>query len=102
MESDERRRILLNRRLKSLEDMIANILETLRDDNKSQSLLNIVRSNASFEQIQLFLAQNVQQSTSLNRIMNLENIHPGSRDTQDSEQSDQQRIMRISNLTESH
>lgn len=82
--------------------MIANILETLRDDNKSQSLLNIVRSNASFEQIQLFLAQNMQQSTSLNRIMNLENIHSDLRDTQDSEQSDQQGIMRISNLTESH
>ncbi len=102
MESDERRRILLNRRLKSLEDMIANIFEILRDDNKSESLLNIIRSNASFEQIQLFLAQNMQQSTSLNRIMNLENIHPDSRDTQDSEQNIQQGIMSIGNLTESH
>ena len=78
------------------------MLETLRDDNKSQSLLNIVRSNASFEQIRLFLAQNPQQSTSSNRIMHLENSHPDSRNTQDSEQNDQQGIMSIGNLTESH
>ncbi len=101
MESDERRKILLNHRLKSLEDMIANILETLRDDNKSQSLLSIVRSNASFEQIQLFLAQNLQQSTSSNRIMNLESSHLDSRNAQDSE-NNQHETMRISNLTTSH
>ena len=82
--------------------MIANILETLRDDNKFQSLLNIVRSNASFEQIRVFLAQNPQQSTSSNRIINFENSHLDSRDTQDSEQNDQQGIMSIGNLTESH
>lgn len=102
MESDERRRILLIRRLKSLEDMIANILETLQDDNKSQPLLNIVRSNASFEQIRLFLEQSLQQSTSSNRIMNFKKSHPDSRDTQDSEQNDQQGIMDIGNLTARH
>ena len=81
--------------------MIANILETLRDDNKSQSLLNLVRSNASFEQIQLFLAQNLQQSTSLNRIINIESSHLDSRNTQDSE-NNQHETMRISNLTTSY
>jgi hypothetical protein len=48
-DTDNRRRNLLLQRISTLENMITNILETVRDEEKSERFISIVRSNASFD-----------------------------------------------------
>jgi hypothetical protein len=45
------------RKTKALEDTIIDILEALRNEEGSQRLITLVRSNASIEQIQQFVAR---------------------------------------------
>ncbi|CEL11841.1 hypothetical protein ASPCAL14936 [Aspergillus calidoustus] len=53
---------LLLQRISTLENTIANILETVRDEEKSKRFISVVRSNASFEQIQQVLSQETRRS----------------------------------------
>jgi hypothetical protein len=46
------------RKTKALEDTIIDILEALRNKERSERLITLVRSNASLEQIQQFVARN--------------------------------------------
>jgi hypothetical protein len=51
------------RKTKALEDTIIDIVEALRNEERSQRLITLVRSNASLEQIQQFLARDLSIDT---------------------------------------
>jgi hypothetical protein len=51
------------RKTKALEDTIISILEALRNEERSQRLITLVRSNASLEQIKQFLARDLSMNT---------------------------------------
>ncbi|KAL3449627.1 hypothetical protein BJX65DRAFT_41928 [Aspergillus insuetus] len=61
-DTDNRRRNSLLQKINTLEDMITNILTTLRDKEKAECFITVVRSNASFTQIQQVLAQSSQET----------------------------------------
>jgi hypothetical protein len=97
-DTDNRRRNLLLQRISTLENTITNILETVRDEEKSERFISVVRSNASFEQIQQVLARNLGKDTSLGI-----NIRPGctalkSQETRRSGLSDIRGLMAIDSL----
>ncbi|KAL4805757.1 hypothetical protein BDV18DRAFT_12837 [Aspergillus unguis] len=95
-ETDKRRGILLGRKLKSLEDMITDILQILRNEEKSQAFLAVVRSNAALEQIQQFLARDPDKDPSGSNT-NFESTKP--RNTQGPDLIDNRDIMDITYVT---
>ncbi|KAJ0419232.1 hypothetical protein BJY00DRAFT_286546 [Aspergillus carlsbadensis] len=66
-DTDKRRKILLLRKMKALEDTIIDILEALRNEERSQRLITLVRNNASIEQIQQFVARDLSIHNPLKR-----------------------------------
>jgi hypothetical protein len=50
--TDNRRRALLLQKINQLQCTITNIIETLRDEEKAEWLISVVRSDASVEEIQ--------------------------------------------------
>lgn len=67
MENDGRRRITLKRKIESLEqdrDLLMQLVDTIRDnEQKSPSVLNLIRSNAPLDEIRLYLAESLDQRT---------------------------------------
>ncbi|KAL3442473.1 hypothetical protein BJX65DRAFT_286844 [Aspergillus insuetus] len=58
--TDNRRRALLLQKISDLQDTLTNIIETLRDEEKAEWLISVVRSGASIEEIQqLVLARDL-------------------------------------------
>ncbi|CEL11840.1 hypothetical protein ASPCAL14936 [Aspergillus calidoustus] len=97
-DTDNRRRNLLLQRISTLENTIANILETVRDEEKSKRFISVVRSNASFEQIQQVLVRNLSKDTSLGINMRPDCTSLKSQETRRSGPSDIRGLMAIDSL----
>lgn len=78
--------------------MITNILQILRNEEKSQEFLAVVRSNAALEQIQQFLARDPDEDPSRSNT-NFESTRPKSRNTQGPDLVDNGDIMDITYVT---
>ncbi|KAL3487799.1 hypothetical protein BJX62DRAFT_186872 [Aspergillus germanicus] len=65
--TDNRRRALLLQKINQLQCTITNIIETLRDEEKAEWLISVVRSDASVEQIQQVLARDISKDDNSSR-----------------------------------
>ncbi|KAL3462775.1 hypothetical protein BJX64DRAFT_287985 [Aspergillus heterothallicus] len=97
-ETDNRRKIMFMRKISALEDTIAKILETLRDEEKSEWFIPLVRNNTSTAEIQQILAKESSKDTSSELSTEPEAISLKEGDGRVSRPSDIRGIMAIEHL----